>query len=283
MCKNESSDLRTSLAQQSSSVELLFKNSFIEVAGSQGRGHHIRPASWSPVSSRRGEERSLCQPFILKVSVAEPRSPILMPEAAIAAQTTVMLQNLPTGFQRGDLFDLLERRGFAGCYNFIYVPINFNSGISMGYAIVCFSSVENAQAFVVNEPEYVWNEVQGFDELVERYRNRAIMHTSVPDAHRPVIFKSGLRIDFPAPTVPIRRPRVRPPKTAVVPVPSDMGSTDAGDSDSGRSQASRPSQASTAQSVQTQRRPRWADVECEEVEMGAKMPAEFGDSVLAKI
>lgn len=53
------------------------------------------------------------------------------------------------------------------------------------------------------------NELQGFDAHVERYRSSPVMHESVPDEFKPVIFADGVRIEFPPPTKPIKQPRLR--------------------------------------------------------------------------
>jgi len=47
---------------------------------------------------------------------------------------------------------------------------------------------------------------QGFKAHVERYRNSPVMHRSVPDAYKPIIFQDGVRQDFPRPTRKIKAP-----------------------------------------------------------------------------
>ena len=41
---------------------------------------------------------------------------------------------------------------------------------------------------------------------VERYRNSPVMHRSVPDEYKPVIFKNGVRKNFPRPTKKVKAP-----------------------------------------------------------------------------
>eukprot|EP00913_Durusdinium_trenchii_P030602 g28660.t1 len=50
---------------------------------------------------------------------------------------------------------------------------------------------------------------QGYEAHVERYRNSPVMHKSVPDEYRPVIFLRGQRQSFPAPTKFIKPPQVQ--------------------------------------------------------------------------
>lgn len=47
---------------------------------------------------------------------------------------------------------------------------------------------------------------QGFKAHVERYRNSPVMHKSVPDHYKPVIFKNGVRKTFPKPTKKVKAP-----------------------------------------------------------------------------
>mmetsp|Transcript_94781 Transcript_94781/g.294797 ORF Transcript_94781/g.294797 Transcript_94781/m.294797 type:complete len:109 (+) Transcript_94781:2-328(+) len=50
---------------------------------------------------------------------------------------------------------------------------------------------------------------QGLAAHVERYRNSPMMHPSVPDEYRPVVFRNGARVAFPQPTKALRVPRTR--------------------------------------------------------------------------
>ncbi|CAK0906966.1 unnamed protein product [Prorocentrum cordatum] len=50
--------------------------------------------------------------------------------------TTVMLRNLPCPFLREDLIKAMDAKGFAGLYNFVYMPIDFQTAMGMGYAFV---------------------------------------------------------------------------------------------------------------------------------------------------
>ncbi|CAE7947315.1 ML3, partial [Symbiodinium sp. KB8] len=59
-------------------------------------------------------------------------------------QTTVMLRNLPQGYSRDMLVELMNRNGFHACFDFVYIPINFRSQAMFGYAFVNF--VDEAQA-----------------------------------------------------------------------------------------------------------------------------------------
>merc|ERR1712226_203470 len=96
-------------------------------------------------------------------------------------------------------------------------------GAGFGYAFVNFATHDAAvrakrhfqgycQWSVPSQKvcEVVWSgPVQGLPAHTERYRNSPVMHDSVPDEYKPVVFVNGNRVPFPPPTKRIRPPRVR--------------------------------------------------------------------------
>jgi hypothetical protein len=147
-------------------------------------------------------------------------------ELAVGVQgtTTVKLQGLPAEYTRPLLAELLDSQGFAGCYDFIYLPMDLRTRTGCGYALVNLSS--HAQALRALQHfdgfaswgalgsaqacEAAWSQYcQGLDELVERYRNSPIMHSAVPDIYKPTMFRDGATAPFPEPTRRLRMPRLR--------------------------------------------------------------------------
>merc|ERR1712151_1480168 len=58
--------------------------------------------------------------------------------------------------------------------------------------------------------EGAWGDpLQGLQPHVDRYKNSPVMHADVPDEFRPLLFKDGVRIDFPPPTRKLRAARVK--------------------------------------------------------------------------
>jgi hypothetical protein len=134
-----------------------------------------------------------------------------------------MLRNLPNELTRARLIQVLEEQGFRGSYNFLYVPIDFNTRAALGYAFISFESPSMVPRF--------WRTLDGFSEWnvssrrachvswcepdqgveahIERYRNSSVMHASVPDEFRPVLLRNGQRVPFPPPTRTVKAPRSR--------------------------------------------------------------------------
>mmetsp|Transcript_38592 Transcript_38592/g.70177 ORF Transcript_38592/g.70177 Transcript_38592/m.70177 type:complete len:508 (+) Transcript_38592:91-1614(+) len=137
--------------------------------------------------------------------------------------TTVMLRNLPNRYTRKMFLRLLDHHGFRGHYNFVYLPIDFRHKVNLGYAFV--NTVTHEAAVRLKDSldgfsswtfdslkvcEAVWaSPHQGLADNVERYRNSPVMHESVSDEFKPLLFEEGVRITFPPPTRAIRSPKVR--------------------------------------------------------------------------
>jgi len=127
-------------------------------------------------------------------------------------RTTAMLRNIPNSYTRAMLTELLDSEGFGGRYDFLYVPIDSNTGAGLGFAFVNFVSLMDACAFqkcfngfkrwttpTSKAGSVGWSNAdqQGLEANIERYRNSSVMHHSVPDEYKPIILKNGLRIPFP--------------------------------------------------------------------------------------
>mmetsp|Transcript_109400 Transcript_109400/g.310245 ORF Transcript_109400/g.310245 Transcript_109400/m.310245 type:complete len:367 (-) Transcript_109400:138-1238(-) len=134
-------------------------------------------------------------------------------------KTTVAIRSIPCHLTRDELMLHLHARGFAGRYDFLYLPINLATCQSFGYAFVNLVSPEDAERIFAEfdgvswgqsgggEAVVSWSSSQGLDLHLERYRNSPIMHESVLDACRPVVLEGGVRVEFPAPTKKV--PRLR--------------------------------------------------------------------------
>jgi len=138
-----------------------------------------------------------------------------------AEWTTLMIRNLPSQYTRGDFVSLLIAQGFAGRFDFVYFPIDFETHAAMGYAFVNLVSPEDANRLwerldgfsTWSRPckkicRISWSQpLQGLRTHVARYRNSPLMHELVPDSYRPLLFAEGERVSFPPPTKKIKAPR----------------------------------------------------------------------------
>eukprot|EP00746_Dinoflagellata_sp_MGD_P007159 gnl/MRDRNA2_/MRDRNA2_114128_c0_seq1.p1 gnl/MRDRNA2_/MRDRNA2_114128_c0~~gnl/MRDRNA2_/MRDRNA2_114128_c0_seq1.p1 ORF type:complete len:269 (+),score=25.97 gnl/MRDRNA2_/MRDRNA2_114128_c0_seq1:185-991(+) len=170
---------------------------------------YFRPSEASTDTARRGMSSS----SLGQVSDGDTR-------------TTVMMRNIPNAYTSDSFVDLFDSNGFWGRYNFVYLPIDFRTGVNLGYAFVNFVSHQDADLFKAHfngfcewfcqSPkvcEVTWTDPhQGLEEHIERYRNSPVMHEDVSDIYKPRLYSGGQRITFPAPTKRIRAPRVRPQK-----------------------------------------------------------------------
>lgn len=154
-------------------------------------------------------------------SVAEESAPVRMYQEH--EHTTVMLRNLPNYYSRAMLLDLIDSNGFTGLYDFLYLPIDFQSKACLGYAFVNLANHESADRFRLTFHGFCdwilpsrkvcrvdWSGPhQGLEAHLERYRDSPVMHDAVPDIYKPALFKDGSRLPFPPPTRKLRAPRIR--------------------------------------------------------------------------
>jgi hypothetical protein len=138
-------------------------------------------------------------------------------------KTTVMLRNLPNDYTRQDLLELLDIRGFAKKYDFVYLPTDFKHFAGFGYAFVNMISHEEAEKVrtqldkfsewkvpSLKQLDVKWGHpLQGRQAHVDRYRNSPVMHDNVKEEHKPLLFENGRVVKFPPPTRKIRQPRIK--------------------------------------------------------------------------
>lgn len=135
-----------------------------------------------------------------------------------------MIENVLSDCTNTMMVEMLDSAGLSGKYDFAYAPTDFRTYTAFGYAFVNFTSHQNAVlamdlldglicpiwsdhavAFEVG-----WCEShQGLKVHVKRYQNSPVMHPSVLEQYKPLIFKNGSRQPFPPPTKNIKEPRLR--------------------------------------------------------------------------
>lgn len=123
--------------------------------------------------------------------------------------TTVVIRSLAKHFTREDVAGLLDARGFAGLFNFLYAPVDFKSHEGLGYALVNFLTADAAAAAIsclagvqVNghclEVELSRAHKAGLQGLIERFRNSAVMQADMPELFKPLLLQHGRAVPFPS-------------------------------------------------------------------------------------
>jgi len=179
--------------------------------------HGEVPDSFKPAVYHNGHR--MCFPPPTK-ALAFPDMKIRAETGCQSDQTTVMIRNIPNDLTRDDMIDLLVEKGFEAKFNFLYLPMDFRKWCGLGYAFVNLVSDDVARQ-LMDELEgfdgwkvpsrkvatVVWSTPsQGYDAQVERYRNSPVMHESVDDRFKPVLFDEGKLVKFPPPTRAVHPP-----------------------------------------------------------------------------
>lgn len=134
--------------------------------------------------------------------------------------TTLLIRSLPRSMSRATLEQWFDAEGFAGQYDFMYLPTNLKVRECYGYGFINLVSVTEARRFARHFHGHSWPEshqepmgvhaskaLHGLDALVGRYRNSPLMHHTVPEEWRPAIYRDGMKVPFPRPTARLRAPR----------------------------------------------------------------------------
>jgi len=189
-------------------LETAFKRAFSAPVAASRRAE--------PPSGRREEEeiRRVDGPVCLARQSQEAEG-----QAGREPRTTVAIRKIPLHFTRDQLLQHLDAEGFAGRFDFLYLPIDFARCKNFGYAFVNLTSPEHARRVIAaldgvswrqpGEGQAVvsWSLAQGLGPHIERYRNSPVMHESMPDECKPIVLEGGLRVDFPPPTRAVQRLR----------------------------------------------------------------------------
>jgi len=128
------------------------------------------------------------------------------------APTSLRLGSLPAELTQEDLLEVLDKRGFSGFYDFVFVPTDAHTGCGLGYAIVnltrhTYGLSLAAQLHGFNswgisdseEPcEVEWSATfQGLAESIGYFREHAVDSTDMFDEGMPLVFSNGFQVPFP--------------------------------------------------------------------------------------
>ena len=84
---------------------------------------------WTPLEQAQA-------PTLLSQRRHPPKPPKSTSSSKAEAHTTVMMRNVPISYSREMLLELLDRKGFARLYNFVYLPFDFLTQGNVGYAFI---------------------------------------------------------------------------------------------------------------------------------------------------
>jgi hypothetical protein len=178
-----------------------------------------RTAARAPMPPRSPQQKSPLGASPQK-QWSDHKAPTLTVQNAEKDFTTVMLRNLPNDYKRDMLMDILESQGFAGCFDFVYLPFDFKKHAGLGYAFVNLVNHEEADRAMRELTgfrdwklkshkvlEVTWSKpLQGLDSNIERYKNSSVMHPDVPDQFKPLLLADGVPVAFPPPTRSLQSP-----------------------------------------------------------------------------
>ncbi|CAK0875529.1 unnamed protein product [Prorocentrum cordatum] len=183
------------------------RNTFLhfQEAAEEDMARSLRASSSAP---------ALLTPWVgLEVPIGEPPPP-----SGAERRTTVLFRNVPYLLTRDMFVELLNSQGFRGQFDLVYLPIDFKTNQTRGYAFVnalstevasrLFGAFEGFQAWPKRSSKVCslcWSTRQGLDRNVQAYRNLEVMQATYPDAWKPALFSECSPVPFPEPTRKITR------------------------------------------------------------------------------
>jgi len=116
------------------------------------------------------------------------------------AITTLMIRNIPNRCSQRELIGELERVGFSGCFDFVYVPLDLGTMSNVGYAFVNFTLPVHAARCIDLLPKHQFSRqrksgkpvavspahMQGLEANLRHYETSAV-NTSRLRQRRPVV------------------------------------------------------------------------------------------------
>jgi len=122
--------------------------------------------------------------------------------------TTMMLRNIPNKYTQTKLLQEIDECGFAGTYDFFYLPMDVHNKSNVGYAFVNFKTPEVAARFsaVCSNRSFLRfrsrkvgivsaAHVQGLDANLRHFQDRAVTQAK-NDQYRPIVLKGNQVIKF---------------------------------------------------------------------------------------
>mmetsp|Transcript_70005 Transcript_70005/g.196174 ORF Transcript_70005/g.196174 Transcript_70005/m.196174 type:complete len:232 (+) Transcript_70005:220-915(+) len=161
-----------------------------------GRSQALRRQMDSPLGGvgnrRRSEYRHAHVPKTVNLQEEYNKS-----QDVEAPPTTLMIRNIPNHFTQKQLIGELENLGFAGSFDFLYIPLDKGTMSNVGYAFVNFVAPEWAAKCTEAFKDYRFKRhrkvaatsvahLQGFEANLAHYQNSAVSSAKLKQ-RRPVV------------------------------------------------------------------------------------------------
>lgn len=122
--------------------------------------------------------------------------------------TTMMLRNIPNKYTQATLLQEIDEFGFAGKYDFFYLPMDVHYRSNVGYAFINFTAPQDAIYFnyVFAQHRFQRYEshkiggvcvahLQGLDENLRHFEKKAVTQAK-NNQYRPIVFDGNCRVEF---------------------------------------------------------------------------------------
>jgi len=138
-----------------------------------------------------------------------------------SSRKAAMMRNIPLEYTREDVLELIDDQGFQGSYELFYLPIVFQSQLNHGYAFILFTEEESYERFREHFSGFSdWkvpsdricevsfsDKFSDLEDRIDYYRNSPIMHESVEEQFKPILFEAVQRVPFPEPNKKVKAPK----------------------------------------------------------------------------
>lgn len=119
-----------------------------------------------------------------------------------------MLHNFPRGYTRKELITELDQGGFAGLYDFVYIPRcrrKFHGFVNLTAEEQLPRFVEKFDGYLPHpSSKMAWRVTQSYTQglaaNIERFQSGSAAADGVPECFRPALFVGGKQAPFPEPT-----------------------------------------------------------------------------------
>jgi len=128
--------------------------------------------------------------------------------------TCLMVRNIHNKYTQRMLVQDFKRAGFHSTYDFLYVPVDFNSRLNVGYFFINFEEPRFAHqfvrrfhghkltAFTTNKSFNIGiANLQGLEANIKKLQDSCIMTNTIPPEYQPMLFDcdTGAELPFPSP------------------------------------------------------------------------------------